>query len=152
MTNIEKTTVYCPCGREFEARLYRSVNPDLSPDAIDDFLQFKLNRPECPACGKTIWVDHPVLFNDMARGFMVWVGNTGELEGYLDEEEKDDAAPVVYADNYIAAITALAVFRGDPANAVPRGERPGVEQSRAYAKTYEQLYQEAIKALEESCN
>ena len=152
MTNIEKITIYCSCGHEFEVRLYRSVNTELSPDAIDDFLQFKLNRPECPACREVMWVDHPVLFNDMARGFMVWVGITGELERQLDEEEEDGAAPVVYADNYLAAITALAVFRGDPANAVLTGKRPGIEQSRAYAKAYMQLYQEAIKAVEESGN
>ncbi len=82
----------------------------------------------------------PVLFNDMERNFMVWVGNTGRADGYVEEEEC--LTPVIYAGNYLAALAALAVFRAAPENTAVPFKEMNEEKTRAYVESYLRLYQQ----------
>jgi hypothetical protein len=81
--------------------------------------QPKMARPDSFASvTKTGRVLIPVLFNDMERDFMVWVGNDNEADGHVEQD-----GTVIYAHDYFAALAALAAFRADRTNATIRFAR-----------------------------
>lgn len=140
MTRIEQHLIRCSCGKEFRARLHESVNTQLSPEAVEDFLHLKLNRPECPSCHKQLWVMSPVLFNDMEREFMVCVGCREQPDGYVQSEEQ--LTSIVYTEDYLAALSALVVFRAHPKNAAVPYEEMNAEKVQTYIESYLRLYEE----------
>lgn len=140
MTRIKEHLIRCSCGHEFSARLHESVNTQLSAEAVGEFLQGKLNRPECPSCHKEQWVMIPVLFNDMEREFMVWVGSREQPDGYVQSHE--GMPSIVYTENYLAALAALVVFRAKPKNAAVAYEEMNAEKARGYIESFLQVYEE----------
>ena len=141
MTNINQHQIRCSCGHNFSARLHESVNTQLSSEAVESFLRGELNRPECPNCHERLWVWIPVLFNDMERNFMVWIGNGSETDGCVEQDGN-----VIYTQDYFAALTALAVFRADPHNATIRFRELTAEKTQNYVQSYLKLYKHALAA------
>lgn len=139
MSRIEEHQVRCPCGCEFKTRLHTSVNTQLSPDAVEEFLEGKLNRPACPSCGRPVWVLIPVLFNDMEREFMVWAGSDAATDPYV--EEFDQRSTVIHAGDYLAALAALVSFRADPENAALPFKQMNPDKVRAYVDAYLRVYE-----------
>jgi hypothetical protein len=151
MTRIVMDGVGCMCGNVFQGRWYESVNTQLGPDDVEPFLRGELNRFECSECHKVTWFPTPVLFNDMEREFMVWVGGRkgNEPDGYVERHgrEKHDSA-IVYANHFTAALDALKAFRADPANAdVPYKEMTN-EKSDEFIATFLRMYEECKAARE----
>jgi hypothetical protein len=124
--------------------VYKSVNTQLNPEAVEDFFQGNLNRPECPACQKQLSLSTPVLFNDMERNFMVWAGRRRRTDPYVEFNEGPYPA-VIYAANYDLALAALVMLRADPANApVPFAEM-NQEHLRFYVASF-LIYYARLKA------
>jgi hypothetical protein len=147
LTNIVQHQVGCPCGHKFEARLFTSLNTQLSPEEVEQFLVGKVNRPRCPACGKELWVLIPVLFNDMERKFMVWVGERAETDGLVKAGEHGMPA-IICAANYFAALGALTAFRYDPEYAVIPREQMSAAKAQFFIDSYLQLYRRLNAASE----
>ena len=141
MTSIDQHQIRCSCGHNFSVRLHESVNTQVSPEAVEAFLRGELNRAECPNCHKQVWVSIPVLFNDMERNFMVWIGNGSETDGCVEQDGN-----VIYTQDYFAALTALAVFRADPHNATIRFRELTAEKTQNYVQSYLKLYKHALAA------
>lgn len=142
MTSIEQHDIRCSCGHQFSVRLHESVNTELSPKAVEEFLRGALNRPECPRCHKRLWIFIPVLFNDMEREFMVWVGDRSQPDGYVLRQGR---ATIVHAAHYIPALAALLFFRADPQNATLPYEQMSTEKTDEYIASYLRLY-ESLKS------
>ena len=140
MSRLVRKQVVCRRGHEFMAQLHDSVNTQLSPEAVNEFLEGRLNRPECPTCHEEVPILTPVLFNDMEREFMVWVGCRNETDGYVQREERRPA--IVYAGDYSAALAALVAFRAKPENAQVAYKEMNEEKARDYVENYLQLYKE----------
>lgn len=139
LTRIDEHQVRCSCGHEFRSRLHTTVNTQLSPEAVEEFLRGRLNRPECPACGAVLWVLIPVLFNDMEREFMVWVGSGERPDGYV--QDADGLSTIVYVGNYLAALAALVAFRAEPTNAVVPFKEMDTGKARDYVERYLRIYE-----------
>jgi hypothetical protein len=137
MTNINQHQIRCSCGHNFSVRLYESVNTQLSAKAVEEFLRGELNRPECPNCHERLWILTPVLFNDMERRFMVWVGNGSGTDGRVEQDGN-----VIYTQDYFAALTALVAFRADPSNATIPFRELTAEKTQSYVQSYLKLYKD----------
>ena len=148
MTKIAEREIGCSCGHKCDIQLYRSINSELDLDAVDALLQGKINRPACPACGKSLPLLTPVLFNDMERNLMVLVGSTLMPDGSVNNGT-DSFPAIIHAANYFIALSALAIFRRDPANAVIPREQMDAGKSRAYVQSFLRVYQELSKAAQE---
>ena len=140
MSRIVRKQVICPRGHEFMAQLHDSINTQLSPEAVSEFLEGRLNRPECPTCHQQVQIMTPVLFNDMEREFMVWVGCRNEADGHVEREE--GLTSVVYAADYSAALAALVAFRAKPENAEVAYEEMNEEKARTYIENYLRIYRD----------
>ena len=148
MTSINKHQVCCSCGHNFRVRLYGSINAQLSPEAVEEFLRGELNHHECPVCHRQLWVLSPVLFHDMERIFMVWIGKDSEADGSVLQTGPPRWPPIIYAHNYVAALIALVAFRANPSNAVVPYREINAERTRAYVESYLRYYREAVVAGE----
>lgn len=143
MTNINQHQIRCSCGHTFSARLYESVNTQLSAEAVEKFLRGELNRPVCPNCHERVWILIPVLFNDMDRKFMVWVGNESGTDGRVDQDGN-----VIYTQDYFAALKALVAFRAEPGNATIPYRQLTAEKTETYVQAYLKIYKNCVAAGE----
>jgi hypothetical protein len=147
MTRIVMGGVGCICGHFFEGRWYESVNTQLGPDDVEPFLNREINRFECPECHKATWFPTPVLFNDMEREFMVWVGGRHQNteDGFVQRLEGRNvphSSSIIYAEDFSAALDALRAFRDDPANVPLPFKEMTVEKSDEFIETFLRLYEE----------
>ena len=72
MTNAYKATVTCRgCSTPAQVAVYQSVTAWLEPRLAEDVMNNKVNRLDCPSCGKVAFIDSELLFNDAAHGFLV---------------------------------------------------------------------------------
>jgi predicted nucleic-acid-binding Zn-ribbon protein len=82
MSMSEQTAVECPqCTREQFITHWQSVNVTLDPDLKGKLLDRTLVTFTCENCGYLAEVYHPLLYHDMERRLMVFLG----------EETPDDA-------------------------------------------------------------
>lgn len=143
LTSIDLQQIRCSCGHFFSVRVYESVNTQLSSEAVEEFLRGELNCPECPVCHERISLLFPVLFNDMERDFMVWVGNDDEPDGHVEQD-----GAVIYAHDYFAALEALVAFRADPSNATIPFREMTAAKTQSYVESYLRYYKEFLDAEE----
>jgi hypothetical protein len=65
--------VKCPCGEEFEAELWSSVNVRQDPDLREVVLAGRLNVVLCPRCGKALYAERLVLYHDPEASLLAFV-------------------------------------------------------------------------------
>ncbi len=76
--------VKCPCGEEFEAELWSSVNVAQDPELKDELLAGQLNVANCPTCKTMVYAERFVLYHDPSAELMAFIYPAG----YGEEEEK----------------------------------------------------------------
>lgn len=75
----------CPCGTQFTAKVYQSVNITLDPQLLYHLLAGSLNVAVCPNCGRRASSARPFIYHDMKRGLFAYVHPDAELP----EEERE---------------------------------------------------------------
>lgn len=64
--------VCCPnCRRDFEAKLWRIVDAEKSPEASASLLAGDLCRPQCPECGEFVLLEYPLVYVNPAQALVV---------------------------------------------------------------------------------
>ncbi|MEJ5328560.1 MAG: CpXC domain-containing protein [Desulfobaccales bacterium] len=72
MTKLSSQMVQCPdCGQQQEVVLWDSINVTLDPELKEKLFQGKINIFDCVACHYTTFINYPLLYHDMNRGFLV---------------------------------------------------------------------------------
>ncbi|HRY29681.1 MAG TPA: CpXC domain-containing protein [Elusimicrobiota bacterium] len=84
MSTCLEQDINCPCGEEFDARLWSSVNTQTDPALRDEILAGQLNVVKCPRCRRFIYAERFVLYHDPSVELMVFVYPAA----YASEEER----------------------------------------------------------------
>jgi hypothetical protein len=65
-------TVSCPeCNEEQEVTIWRSINVTLDPELREKLFNAEINHFICKECGHGAFIEVPLLYNDMDRGFCI---------------------------------------------------------------------------------
>jgi hypothetical protein len=59
------------CGHEHEAAVWNSVNVSLDPELRQKLFDAEINLFKCVSCGKTAFINVPLLYHDMKRQYCV---------------------------------------------------------------------------------
>lgn len=87
MSQRGKYNIHCPkCSHEQVTELYESINVQLSPELKQALLANQLNVVTCEDCGLSFRVDKTLLYNDPAKGLMIYLIPTPE--GHFDQGER----------------------------------------------------------------
>lgn len=84
MSHSVEQTVRCPCGEEFEALLWSSVNTQQDPELREEILAGQLNVAKCVMCSRMVYAERFLLFHDPSLELMVFV----YPKSYESEKEK----------------------------------------------------------------
>ena len=77
------------CGKEFSEEIADSLNVSIDNDSLDKIRTFDAMTVVCPHCGKKIYYDHPILYNDMKNNFMVqYAPDTKTFNEFIESCEK----------------------------------------------------------------
>ena len=72
MTSTANEKIVCPaCGARQEIELYESINALEDPGLVQKLLAGDINRFVCNACGHTVHVEVPLLYNDLRLGVKI---------------------------------------------------------------------------------
>jgi len=52
MTKVIERTLKCPCGSEYEARMYVTINLERNPELGSAIESGRINCHKCPKCGR----------------------------------------------------------------------------------------------------
>ena len=85
MPRSSDITLACPCGTEFTATIYHSVNVTLEPRLLYRLLAGQLNVATCPNCGRQVQTAQPFVYHDMKRELFAYVYPHSDVP----EEERD---------------------------------------------------------------
>lgn len=90
-TTIEQV-VKCPCGEEFDATLWSSVNTQTDPDINERILSGQFNVVKCDNCHNYIYAERFVLYHDPAAELMGFVYPTayGSERTKWNQKTKND--------------------------------------------------------------
>ena len=86
--SIHKIT--CPhCNKEFSEEIADSLNVTLDPDSLDKVRSGSVFNVKCPYCDESFYYDHPVLYHDMNKHFMVqYAPDTRTFKGFIEQADK----------------------------------------------------------------
>lgn len=73
MPRSTELTFACPCGTNFAATIYQSVNVTLEPQLLYRLLYGTLNVGVCPNCGRHVGTAQPFVYHDMKRSLFAYV-------------------------------------------------------------------------------
>lgn len=73
MSFSSEQDVRCPCGEEFEARLWSAVNAQDDPPLREEILAGQLNVVRCPICSQMLYAERFLLYHDPAQELMAFV-------------------------------------------------------------------------------
>ena len=80
-------TIICPkCSEKSETEIICSVNGKDVPDMKKDVLSDKFFKWKCPRCRFETQLLHPLLYNDMENGFMVYYIPNTKRDILVDEK------------------------------------------------------------------
>lgn len=79
MPRSAELTFACPCGTQFAATLYSSVNVTLEPQLLYRLLYGTLNVADCPNCGRRVSSGQPFVYHDMKRGLFAYVHPSADV-------------------------------------------------------------------------
>lgn len=85
MPRSSELTFACPCGTNFAATIYQSVNVTLEPRLLYRLLYGSLNVAVCPNCGRRVGTAQPFVYHDMKRGLFAYVHPSADVP----EEARD---------------------------------------------------------------
>lgn len=104
MQHIEQ--IKCPaCGKDVNFEVWNSINVDINPEMKERVLNGTLYNFKCQYCNHEDKIAYPILYNDMARNFMVY---------YCDEsgiEDCKNALNNIMNDKLTKEITEKAKYR-----------------------------------------
>ena len=89
MTRRSVHDLGCVCGRHFRRALYHALDVTQQPGLRYAVLARVLNAVQCPSCERMARVDLPFLYNDAAKGQLIYVypaeaeGEAHALEGQI---------------------------------------------------------------------
>ncbi|MCL6566235.1 MAG: CpXC domain-containing protein [Acidobacteriia bacterium] len=72
MSSAFQKSYTCSCGEGLEVTLWQSVNTG-DPELCRQLLDGRLNVVFCKKCQRAVFIPVPLLYNDMERGFMIWI-------------------------------------------------------------------------------
>jgi hypothetical protein len=74
MSSITQRKHTCPsCRLEQEFGLRENVNVTLEPELKKPLLERQLAKFKCQGCGRTLQIQHALLYNDVREKFLVWL-------------------------------------------------------------------------------
>lgn len=79
MPRSTELTFACPCGTNFAATIYQSVNVTLEPELLYRLLYGTLNVAVCPNCGRRVGTAQPFVYHDMKRGLFAYVHPSADV-------------------------------------------------------------------------
>lgn len=79
MPRSTELTFTCPCGAQFAATTYSSVNVTLEPQLLYRLLYGTLNVADCPNCGRRASSAQPFIYHDMKRGLFAYVHPSADV-------------------------------------------------------------------------
>lgn len=79
MPRSSELTFACPCGTNFAAAIYQSVNVTLEPRLLYRLLYGTLNVAVCPNCGRRVGTAQSFVYHDMKRGLFAYVHPSADV-------------------------------------------------------------------------
>src|SRR5229473_7047416 len=74
MNKAKQREFSCPhCAYEQEFSVWEKVNVTLEPHLKNQVLTRALGRNTCSNCDRTVWVGHPIHYQDASRKLMIWL-------------------------------------------------------------------------------
>ncbi|HOW28010.1 MAG TPA: CpXC domain-containing protein [Elusimicrobiota bacterium] len=101
MSFSSQKTVKCPCGEEFDAVLWDSVNADRTPELRESLLAGMLNVVACPRCGQYVYAEKFLLYHEPHSELLAFVYPSASLaekekwekQTVTDFQKSQDASP-----------------------------------------------------------
>ncbi len=94
MSTAKLEEIHCPCGEEFEAELWNSINPNEDPELKEALLCGEINVVCCPKCGQIFHAENFLLYHDSASEILAFVypaSFAGEAARWKERMENDFA-------------------------------------------------------------
>lgn len=90
MSKFSIHKINCPhCKKEIEVNVADSLNSSLNNDSLNKLRTAEVFRVLCPKCNKKFFYNHPFLYHDMEKRFMVqYAPDTRTLKEFIDFADK----------------------------------------------------------------
>lgn len=82
--------IRCPyCNKEFSKEIADSFNVTLDSDSLDKVRSGSVFNIKCPECNETFFYNHPFLYHDMDKHFMVqYAPDTRIFKDFIEQADK----------------------------------------------------------------
>ncbi|HKZ72329.1 MAG TPA: CpXC domain-containing protein [Nitrospirota bacterium] len=87
MTLTTSEVIICPCGEQFIAPLYSSINVSEEPELQEKLLKGEINKVICPRCRETFFAGRFLLYHDMEKNLMIWMAP--KVEGVSQDDNRN---------------------------------------------------------------
>lgn len=90
MSKYSIHSIKCPyCNKEFSEEIADSLNVTLDSDSLNKIRNGEVFKVTCPKCKETVFYNHPVLYHDMDKHFMVqYAPDTKTLKEFIETADK----------------------------------------------------------------
>lgn len=90
MSKFSLHEIKCPCcGNEFKENIADSLNVTLDNDSFKKVRTGKVFKIKCPKCKKEFFLNHPFLYHDMEKHFMVqYAPDTRTFKEFIEYADK----------------------------------------------------------------
>lgn len=90
MSKYSKHSIKCPhCNKEFSEEIADSLNVTLDPDSLIKVRSGEVFNVTCPECKEKFFYNHPFLYHDMDKHFMVqYAPDTRTFKDFIESADK----------------------------------------------------------------